>query len=922
MGSSQPQETLRTARLSKLFDSYTRGSRAAKTPNDGRLLLEAICNRADATECIERLVGSKNALDAVRLSLRFDISPRFINTAWKDFVLYLQDGSVKQMCSGMLYRQLLVIIVQPSTLWHAIVHAHKAKQLEQQADLAFATLLLDILTDAERPPVDVADLAHDLTNQRTFLTSEDHDVRSIGYRVQRLLQASSEDATASSNGAGGRHDNDFVNYRKIAVFPTEDELLCKAEPFLRRADAVYDTAQECRAGIHLDNQFRLLREDFLAELRDDMGVGSAKKKSKRSRTRLHGLSLAGAYYGKARARHPFALAISFAKGAAQFTRLDDQGRKAYLKNNPKFLKHQAFGVLLDGEQIVGFATMSRVEELLLRDPPVVILQISNGPATEKSLLALKSSGELGFLIVDTSVFAYQPVLECLQSKRELPLASVLLRARQIDQPLLMELSSVSPVELADRIEDDDTVDLQRVLRLRKPVSLDESQTQSLLAGLRQSVSLIQGPPGTGKSFIGALLAKALHDHTSEKILVICFTNHALDQFLEDLLDVGIAPERMVRLGAKSTPRTKQLSLFELTHTARLPQAIWQIINRLDAELDGHQAAVDTLVSGFIDSQPSTASIMDYLEFSEHDSEFHEALQVPRPEDGETLVGKKGKKIGPSYLFDQWSSGYDAGVFAREVPPEHKHVWQLDKESRHRKLRAWLRDILHDMASGLSAAIEGFSVRESALRQAREQKDGQIINQRQIIACTTTAAAKYTRQLQSASPGIVLVEEAGEILESHVLTALTPSTKQLILIGDHQQLRPKVNNYQLTVERGQGYDLNRSLFERLIKIGLPHTTLHQQHRMCPEISSLVRDISYPHLVDAPSTRQREAVRGIRGRVIFIDHRQSELQSAIANRRDDGMSVSKQNAFEAAMVLKIVKYLAQQGYGTQDQVVLTP
>jgi Rad3-related DNA helicase len=65
-------------------------------------------------------------------------------------------------------------------------------------------------------------------------------------------------------------------------------------------------------------------------------------------------------------------------------------------------------------------------------------------------------------------------------------------------------------------------------------------------------------PGTGKSFIGALLAKAFHDHTKSKILVMCYTNHALDQFLEDLLDIGIDRSAIVRLGAKSTQRTNRL----------------------------------------------------------------------------------------------------------------------------------------------------------------------------------------------------------------------------------------------------------------------------------------------------------------------------------------------------------------------------
>jgi hypothetical protein len=34
--------------------------------------------------------------------------------------------------------------------------------------------------------------------------------------------------------------------------------------------------------------------------------------------------------------------------------------------------------------------------------------------------------------------------------------------------------------------------------------------------------------------------------------------------------------------------------------------------------------------------------------------------------------------------------------------------------------------------------------------------------------------------------------AGEIFEAHIFAALTQSTQQVILIGDHKQLRPKVH----------------------------------------------------------------------------------------------------------------------------------
>jgi superfamily I DNA and/or RNA helicase len=193
----------------------------------------------------------------------------------------------------------------------------------------------------------------------------------------------------------------------------------------------------------------------------------------------------------------------------------------------------------------------------------------------------------------------------------------------------------------------------------------------------------------------------------------------------------------------------------------------------------------------------------------------------------------------------------------------------------------------------------------------------------IIGCTTTGAAKYSSQIRAAAPSIVLVEEAGEILESHVLTAMSSATKQLILIGDHKQLRPKYSNYAISVEKGDGYDFNRSMFERLVCARYPHRTLSKQHRMCPEISSLVKYMTYPTLQDAEKTLNRPPVRGLQDRVIFFNHNYSETDATdIAEYRDEGSKSSKSNLFEVELVLKCVRYLGQQGYGTDKLVILTP
>lgn len=94
-------------------------------------------------------------------------------------------------------------------------------------------------------------------------------------------------------------------------------------------------------------------------------------------------------------------------------------------------------------------------------------------------------------------------------------------------------------------------------------------------------------------------------------------------------------------------------------------------------------------------------------------------------------------------------------------------------------------------------------------------------------------------------------------------------------------------------------------------------------MHPDISVFPRALTYKELRDGPRTPSRPEPRGLRGRVIFVNHEKPEEDfAALAERRDEGVTTSKQNRFEAEMVLKLVKYLGQQGYGTDELVILTP
>ena len=429
--------------------------------------------------------------------------------------------------------------------------------------------------------------------------------------------------------------------------------------------------------------------------------------------------------------------------------------------------------------------------------------------------------------------------------------------------------------------------------------------------------------GTGKSFIGALIAKSIYKFTKKTMFVVCFTNHALDQFLEDLLDIGIPDHDMLRLGGKSTERTKCMSLYAQSPTFNHGKASWAKINELKPKLEAQTTRLHREFERYKSTNIRSADLMEYLEFLPDGADFYNAFTVPETEEGATMIGPRGKAVSSSYLFDRWSKGQDAGLFTEKIAADAHHVWQMQVPARQALLSSWKLEILKEQVNFLCDIADQYNEAQGELARMFKQRDAQTIASKRVVACTTTAAAKYTQELQVASRDIILVEEAGEILESHVLTSFGPQTQQLVLIGDHKQLRPKVNNHDLSVEKGDGYDLNRSLFERLILKGFPHQTLVEQHRMRPTISALVRSLTYPDLTDAPRTRKRPDLRGFQDNLMFISHSNLENDAKDpANWKDEGPSSSKQNGFEVEMVLKCVRYLAQQGYGTDDIVVLTP
>ena len=85
------------------------------------------------------------------------------------------------------------------------------------------------------------------------------------------------------------------------------------------------------------------------------------------------------------------------------------------------------------------------------------------------------------------------------------------------------------------------------------------------------------------------------------------------------------------------------------------------------------------------------------------------------------------------------------------------------------------------------------------------------------------------------PSVMIVEEAAEILEGQLVAAIPPSVQHLIMIGDHQQLKPVVQNPRLRKTN----NLDVSMFERLVNCKIPFKQLEYQCRMRDDIVDLLR-----------------------------------------------------------------------------------
>ncbi len=803
-------------------------------------------------------------------------------------------------------------------------------------------------------------------------------------------------------------------FTDMTILPASHELESAAtwKPFLRPNV----TKGAYRDWNHyLDVQFRLLREDFIAPLRKGID---------------------GHYQGLTGRKLPEIRVYNHVRILAPVCLFTGMGFQVHFDTqslgrvNWEHSRRLIFGSLLclsqDNFNTIFFATVTKRDPKLLKD----------------GHLTIKFEGDVDGFIFDpseeftmaesTAYFeAYRHVLEGLKRVSN---SSATMPFKQCIVDCQVEVIS-SPSYIRGV-----AFNLCEVLGLksgRKPIlitdisvwphadetTLDKSQLKAVQMALSQEISVIQGPPGTGKTHVGLKIVQAFLQNRqawdplrNSPILVVCYTNHALDQFLEGIHDCQVdgKPPSIVRIGGRC--KSEKLSTCVLSEKVKacrsersvpsrvhrrlidtrnglfhMKKEIDQVLEQVNAsegkiislsvlesaipehhviqikhgmrtdvgkELEvwlglwyPQEAPGDTVQSdeGYfgppepnqpgqqqanevaaqsddsdddelfiqVDNEPQLLQEERLLEGEEIelvDQQEQQEAALPGRSPGATSVdpggwrvvqmseGKRKKKIERGFRYNPMK--------ARRVH-QIEDVRNLSEKERWQLYHYWVNEYLKQRKRQIAAIAERYNACCELYNDAQQALNVHVLREADVIGMTTTGAAKHSYVLHDIYPKIVVIEEAAEVFESHIVTSVSPSVQQLILIGDHKQLKPKPNHFDLE----KNYGLAVSLFERLIMNKIDHSTLQVQHRMRPEIADLLRPHIYESLSDHESVLGREDVAGVGKNVFFIDHAQPEE----ANR--DGDSKSHSNIHEVTFLVALCRYLLKQGYTPSQITILT-
>ncbi|PVD21344.1 hypothetical protein C0Q70_19517 [Pomacea canaliculata] len=389
---------------------------------------------------------------------------------------------------------------------------------------------------------------------KTGLEEEVKNLMSICQKRMKMAQDSAERKQQTRRVIGRNQDYEIPpdDFSELSIFPTVQDMEWNERPFLR--------ANKTKGGYrnvhhYLDVQFRLLREDYIRPLRTGIREYQAMKEKGESLMKNQDLRL----YHNVKV-----IGLACEESLEHRIQFDNTHLKNIRWESSKRLLYGSLVCLSrDDFQSMYFAVVTNRETKDLEEG-IIQIRFENGLQD-----ILDASSEDTFTMAETSALfeAYRHVLGGLQEmKTSFPLARYIVECKVDVKPpkyLRAHGTAFNFRHLFDYIDyySQDSPMLA-LLSARWPsfenTRLNQSQYDAVQTALTKEIAIIQGSPGTGKTYVGLKVAQILLDNRQvwtqnidpKPMLVVCYTNHALDQFLAQMTE--FCPNGIVRVGSRCT----------------------------------------------------------------------------------------------------------------------------------------------------------------------------------------------------------------------------------------------------------------------------------------------------------------------------------------------------------------------------------
>lgn len=307
------------------------------------------------------------------------------------------------------------------------------------------------------------------------------------------------------------------DYRHIPLYPTLEDVTKKAPSLC--ANNVKSPYQSCDK--YLDTFFRLMREDFVSNIRDTLKFLKKPNKNEHERLEMQRIWLfTNVKINKTNDRSLKTILIQF-DTPRNANKIDYENSKQFKNGSLLMLSKDKFstfslGIIMDTSKlnhgIVGIDVIDFKE--------IITWEYID--------------------ILEPSAFyePYRYVMGVFQDMNEtnFPMKNYIVYGiENISYPSYLAGNSTYNINgIEFNILQDNEWPSSEVLQM------DINQYEAFKGALTKEFAMIQGPPGTGKTYIGLEIVRTIIENLyctnklTNPIMVVCMTNHALDQFLEGI----------------------------------------------------------------------------------------------------------------------------------------------------------------------------------------------------------------------------------------------------------------------------------------------------------------------------------------------------------------------------------------------------